>query len=283
MKKLLIALLIAPVLFTACQGDDKPERDPVKDSLVNKTEDLNSQVTSKDAALDSFFRAFNDIQANLDEIKQKEKLISKDTLGGDVRGREAKIKADIQSIYNLMLENKQKLATARRNLKKNDVKIASLEATIAHLDSTLASRETEIVALKDQLEKMNVELANLSMNYEESQSQSAAKTEQLNTAYYAYGTSKALKENGVITKEGGFAGIGKTSKVSTQMNMDYFTKIDVTQTKEITLGAKKAKVVSTHPAGTYQIQGADGRADKIVITDPEKFWSVSKYLVVVVE
>ena len=281
MKKILIALLFAPVLFS-CK-DEKPERDPVKDSLLNKTEEMGGQLTEKEAALDSFFRAFNDIQANLDEITEKEKIIRKDTLGGDVRGREAKIKADIAAIYDLMLENKQKLSVARRNLKKNEGRIASLQKTIEHLDSALAHRELEIVALKDQLERMNVELANLSMNYEESQTQSAAKTAALNTAYYAYGSSKELQKNGVITKEGGFAGIGKSKKLSSQMNMDYFTKVDITLFKELPLNAKKAKVVSTHPAGTYQIEGPDGRADKLVITDQTKFWSVSKYLVVVVD
>ena len=67
------------------------------------------------------------------------------------------------------------------------------------------------------------------------------------------------------------------------MNTSYFTKMDITATKEIQLSAKKAKLVTTHPAGSYKIDGADGKADKLIILDADKFWSVSKYCVIVVE
>ncbi len=281
MKKLLILLLVLP-LWYACK-DDKPETDPVKDSLTNETQKLSGINAEQAAALDSFFRAMNDIQDNLDEIKKKEKIISKDTATGDVASRKDKITTDIQSIYDMIVENKERLAAARKNLKNANLNMASMQTTIDNLTAELAEREYEITMLKDELEKQNLELSNLSMNYTELQTESDAKTEQLNTAYYAYGTSKELTTQGVLTKEGGFIGLGKTQKLSETMNTSYFTKIDVTQTKEVQLGAKKAKVVTSHPAGSYRLEGNDGRHDKLVITDPNSFWSVSKYLVVVVE
>ncbi|GAB4149810.1 MAG: hypothetical protein Fur0041_22780 [Bacteroidia bacterium] len=280
MKKLLIILFAVPLFWTACK-EDKPAADPVKDSLINENDKLSGQVVTKDAALDSFFRAFNDIQANLDEIKKKEKIINTTTARGDVAGREDQIKQDIQAIYDLMVKNKQRLASAKKNLKASEQKIASMEQTITLLENQLAEREQEIVALKDQLEKLNLELSNLSMNYQELQQETDAKTEKLNTAYYAFGTKSELIKQGVLTKEGGI--IGKTTKMSSNMNTSYFTKVDITQLKEIQLSAKKAKMVSTHPAGSYSIEGADGRADKLIINNAEEFWSISKYLVIIVE
>lgn len=280
MKKLLLSLLVLP-FWMACSNE--PEKDPVKDSLTEENDKLSGQVLTQDAALDSFFRAFNDIQANLDEIKQKEKIINSTTAGGDVAGREQQIKGDIQAIYDLMIINKQRLAAAKKNLKKSETKIASLNETIANLEKTLAEREAEIVVLKEQLEKMNLELSNLTMNYQELQQEVDVKTEKLNTAFYAYGNKEELIKNGVLNKEGGFIGIGKQTKLSDDLNKEYFTQIDVTQFTELVLSAKKASLVTTHPADSYRIEGADGRADKLVITDAEKFWSVSKYLVIIVK
>lgn len=281
MKKIFFVLLFVPFWF-AC-SEDKPEKDPVKDSLEQVNTQLSGINSNQAAALDSFFRAMNDIQDNLDEIKKKEKIISKDTASGDVSSRKDRITSDIQAIYDLMIKNKQRLAAAKKNLKESDLKIASMQETIDKLTADLAAKEMEITELRDQLQAMNLELSNLTMNYQELQDESNAKTEELNTAYYAFGNSKELTKMGVLTKEGGFIGIGKTEKLAKDLNTNYFTKIDITQTKEIQLAAKKAKLVTTHPADSYKIEGADGKAEKLVITDAQKFWSVSKYLVVVVE
>jgi hypothetical protein len=282
MKKLIWILFIAPFWF-AC-GDDKPVTDPVKDSLTAETNRLNGITSDQAASLDSFFRAMNDIQANLDEIKAKEKLIANDTAKkGDLGSRKQQITADIQAIYDMMVQNKQRLATAKANLKNSNLQIASMQTTIDQLNNTLITREAEITELKDDLEKRNLELSNLSMSYQEVQQESDAKTTMLNTAYYAYGTKKELESQGVITLEGGVIGLGKTIKMNEKPNTDYFTQVDITTLNEIPLSSKEATVVTTHPAGSYRIEGTDGRADKLVITDQAKFWSVSKYLVVVVK
>lgn len=280
MKKILILLLVVPFWFS-CKNE--PGTDPVKDSLTSETTKLTGINSEQAASLDSFFRAMNDIQSNLDEIKTKEKMISKDTTGGDVAGRKQQITNDIQAIYDMMVQNKQRLATAKKNLKNSNLQIASMQTTIDNLTVQLSEKEQEITGLKNNLEKMNLELSNLSMNYTELQGESDAKTGVINTAYYAFGTKKELIKTGVLTKEGGFIGLGKSEKLSETMNNDYFTKVDISVTKEIQLGAKKARLETTHPAGSYRIEGTNGKAEKLVILDAEKFWSVSKYLVIVVE
>lgn len=281
MKKLIPILLIAPLWF-AC-GDDKPKTDPVKDSLTAETNRLNGITNEQAASLDSFFRAMNDIQSNLDEIRTKEKMIASDTMKGDVKSRKDRITADIQAIYDLMVQNKQRLASAKKSLNGANLQIASMQTTIDNMTNTLATREAEITSLKDDLQKRNLELSNLSMNYQELQQESDAKTSEINTAYYAYGTKKELESQGVISLEGGVIGLGKTIKMNEKPNTEYFTQVDITKLTEIPLSSKNAEVVTTHPAGSYRIDGVDGRAEKLVITDQKKFWSVSKYLVVVVK
>jgi hypothetical protein len=75
-------------------------------------------------------------------------------------------------------------------------------------------------------------------------------------------------------------GIGSTEKIKTgELNKGYFARIDLSETEEITIGAKRVRLATPHPEGSYTL--VDG-ASKLVIDDPEAFWSLSKYLVVVV-
>ncbi|MDB4534467.1 hypothetical protein N9242_06290, partial [Vicingaceae bacterium] len=107
--------------------------------------------------------------------------------------------------------------------------------------------------------------------------------DELNTAYYCYGSAKELEGQGVVSKKGGFIGIGKTAKLSDDFNKEYFTKVDISIINHIDLMSKKVKIVTNHPSDSYKIEGEDGSAEKLVILDSEAFWSASKYLVMVVE
>ena len=138
----------------------------------------------------------------------------------------------------------------------------------------------EIDTLKEQLASTNSSLATLIDMYRDKSQLADMQRSEMNTAHYMIGTAKELKEKGVLTKEGGVVGIGGVNKLNmTTLPKHQFTVVDVTATPEIVLGAKKAKLATAHPDGSYRLDGGS----KLLITDAEKFWSVSKYLVVVVE
>ena len=105
----------------------------------------------------------------------------------------------------------------------------------------------------------------------------------LNMGFFCYGTFKELESKGVITKKGGFIGIGKTEQLKQDFNTDYFTQIDITETQSIDLFSKEAKILTSHPTDSYELVGDEDSVDKLVILDPIRFWSASKYPVVIVE
>jgi DNA repair exonuclease SbcCD ATPase subunit len=282
-KKLKYLLIFLPFVFS-CGNGGKEGALSAEDSLTAVSGGQAVRIHNQDSSIQSFIRGFNEIQENLDEIKAKEKIVTENSKDAETRKtKEEQIVSDIQAMYDLMNKNKQRIASLKAKLKESNGKNDELEKFIARLTSDIEEKDAQINDLKDQLEKLNVEMANLNTNYEEAVQESEVKTEKLNTAYYAFGTSKELIKNNVLTKEGGFIGIGKTAKVKEDFNKGYFTKVDVSTLTEIPLGAKKAKLVTTHPAGSYKIEGADGKAEKLVITNPDDFWSASKYCVIVVE
>ena len=70
------------------------------------------------------------------------------------------------------------------------------------------------------------------------------------------------------------SGCADSSKVNRE------TKSTDTQVKEINT---KAKLLTVHPSDTYKFDGTKDKIEKITITNPEEFWSASKYLVIEVE
>jgi hypothetical protein len=147
--------------------------------------------------------------------------------------------------------------------------------------------------LTKKLEGLHIDVTNLNQKIETITAESAQtikeknqaideQTIAMNTAYYAFGTKKELTEKNVIEKEGGVLGLGKTIKMKKNFNRDYFMKIDIREFKELPLNAKKAQVITVHPAGSFHITGVK-KAESLVIDKPEEFWKASKYLLVVVD
>ena len=277
-----VIIILTNFLLSNCGKGSDDNENPIKDSIENVSGSLNGKLTEKDAAIKELVSSFNEIQENLNTIKEKEKIISKVTSDGDVKSKEDQIKEDIQSIYDLMAKNKDRIGSLSKKLKNSKLQIDGLEKMIENMQATLNLKDSEIEELKTKIEGLNVELSNLTTNYKAVENESNQKTEIINTAFYAIGTSKELKEKNVITKEGGIIGLGKTTKLSSDFNKEYFTKINIEKTTSINLGAKKIKMLTNHPSNSYKLIG-EKPIEKLEITNTKEFWSASKYLVIILD
>ncbi len=277
-----VIIILTNFLLSNCGKGSDDSENQIKDSVENVSGNLNGKLNEKDAAIQELVSSFNEIQENLNTIKEKEKIISKVTSDGDVKSKEDQIKEDIQSIYDLMAKNKDRIGSLSKKLKNSKLQIDGLEKMIENMQATLSLKDSEIEELKTKIEGLNVELSNLTTNYKAVENESNQKTEIINTAFYAIGTSKELKEKNVITKEGGIIGLGKTTKLSSDFNKEYFTKINIEKTTSINLGAKKIKMLTTHPSSSYKLVG-EKPIEKLEITNTKEFWSASKYLVIILD
>ncbi len=285
MKKPLLAALCGLTLLWACKED--PTQSEQYKQLEQERQTVASESGMKDSTINSMFAAFNDISENLRAIKEKQGMLGKNEQGGVETGPDMsqKIAADLYLIDSLLSANKKQIEKMRKSANarsaESKAKISELEKAIVNLEQMIAEKDTEIASLKEQLTSTNASLASMIVMYQDKDQQATAQRAELNKAFYCVGTAKELKENGVVTKEGGFAGMGRTTTLNTQgMNMEYFKQVDITQMLEIPVNAKKAKLITSHPAGSYKMDVVEGKTDKLVISDPNAFWSVSKYLVI---
>lgn len=283
MKKIIFYSLLALVIASC--GNNNQESNPEVDSLKTVTSDLNVQLSEKESVVLDFVKSMNDIQATLDEIKGKQNIINTADKNIELqKPQQEQIAEDLSIINKLLEQNKAELNNLRTKLKKSKGANTDLQEMLDRVMRQVEEKDAEIIALKDKLVKTNAALENLFTEYNNRIEDIEQKDVELNTAYYAFGTEKELKKNGILTSEGGFIGIGKNVKLSADFNRDYFTKIDITTTPTISLMTKKAKLITTHPSSSYRFdKSTDGKIEKITITNNKQFWSASKYLVIIVE
>jgi len=249
-----------------------------------RNDSLQRIVIQKDSAIYAFMGTFNEIESNLQEIKAKENIISLNAGDSDTtQKREDQINEDINFIYDLMLQNKERVANLERQLKRANIKSAELQKTIANLQIKLQEKDIEILNLREELKNMNFKVDELTYKIDTLKFDNEVKTaiiqtqeESLNTAYYIFGSMKELKTNKIIDKKGSFIG---TKKLNVDFDKSLFTQIDIREKMEFQINSQKIKIMSTHPTTSYKIIG-EKPVEKIEIIDADEFWSVSKYLVI---
>ncbi len=265
-------------------------------AVMQARQDSITQVAEqKNNAILEFIDEMNEIQTNLDSIKAIEKIISVEKASNVELKTAAKdrIAEDIRSINDLLQKNKALVKSLTNKYKASNSKIAELETTIANMNKQLAEKDTDIASLTAELEALHINVTNLNQQIEtitaeneqtvrEKEEAFEEQANVLNTAYWAFGTKKELAEKNVIEKEGGVLGLGKTLALKKDFNRDYFQKIDIREFKEMTLNAKKAVLLASHPADSYHFTGTS-KVEGLVIDKPDEFWKASKFLVVVVE
>jgi uncharacterized phage infection (PIP) family protein YhgE len=281
-------ILLVLVFFASCQ---KYKREIVQ---LNTSKDSIQQVVNarNDKILD-YVSSFNQIQGRLDSIKRIQKVLNVNLSdpNREVQQTEKdKIIDDINLINNLLNENKKQIASLHSKLKKSNLRIAELEKMIVNYQMQVEEKDAEITELNSQLEKMKIDISQLNQQVtvltDESQKKSETiqqQKEEINTAWYCFGSKDELIKNNVIEKAGGFVGLGKTMKIKSDFNHDYFKKVDIRNFSEVVLMVKKAQLISVHPDGTFHFTGSEKSVENLEIDNPIEFWKASKYLVILVE
>lgn len=262
------------------------------DKSSHDKDSLQSVVNERDISLNDFIASFNEVESNLDSIAVRQHIILSHTDKNSElkKDQKARINSEIQAINELMEQNRKKLADLNHKLKNSGNKNAELMKTIATINNQLAHKDQELAELNTKLLELNAQVATLNTSVDtlnkrnQAQSQTIdERTMALHTAYYVMGKSGELKDAKIIDRQGGLLGIGRTSKLNSDFDNSKFTRIDYTQTSSIAVNSDM-KIITSHPTGTFMLEKDAKDKDivkNIVITDPEKFWSTSKYLVIV--
>jgi DNA repair exonuclease SbcCD ATPase subunit len=285
MKQLIILSSFIIIFLSGCKNykNEFEQVSQERDSLINAGD-------VKDSSINSFLVSFNEIESNLDTIAHKSETIEQNASpSGELNGTQReRINENIRIINDLLEKNHALVNDLQKKIRSQGSKITELKKMTDKLNDMIAQKDSDLVSLKLQLDelKMNVENLNVTIDTLTAQNKEKTtviedKTQKLQTAYYIIGTYKELRDKSIVDKEGGFLGIGKNQMLKHDFNSDAFTKIDITKTSSIDLNCKNVKLITVHPSHSYAIDKEGEKVKSIVITDYEKFWGVSKYLVIV--
>ncbi|MCB0835088.1 MAG: hypothetical protein KDE26_00055 [Bacteroidetes bacterium] len=290
--KYFLIITLAVTIFSCNSGKIK--------KLEEENNSLIEQTAQKDSLLNNFMSAFNDFESNLELIKEKESLISMNSGDPEMRvDQKEKILSDIQMINQLLDDNKSIIADLSSRLEGSDAKLGEFRRMVSRLKKQLEEKDTEVASLKTSLADMDFTVENLNRRIDtlnratenltaqtmeqaeqisdmdqtihQKDSAIAVKTEKLNTGFFIAGTSKELKSKNIITK----------NSLKQDFNEKVFTQIDISKTNSFPVDSKKASLLTSHPSDSYVFNKDENKIESLQITDPERFWKTSRYLVVV--
>ena len=279
MKKLVIACF-AVLSLAACKQGKTNGEPQLNDSLQQI-------IQQRDNQLNDMMATMNEIQEGFRQITEAENHVNI-AKEGEGANKSEQIKENIKFIAQRMEENRALLRKLRVQLEKSTFKGDQLRKTVDRLMKQLDEKDQQLQQLREELDAKDIHISELDetinhlntrvtrLKTDNSQKEQTISNQdkQLNTAWFVFGTKSELKEQHILES-------GKV--LQSNFNKSYFTKIDIRVDKEIKLYSKSAKLLTTHPAGSYTLTQDVNKQYVLQITNPEIFWSTSKYLVILVK
>ena len=289
MNKLVTVLSLALIsmAFASCNTHQEE-----LDAAIKKNDSLSLILQNKDNELDSLFATLNEIEENLAAVNSRYNSVQ-ELRRANIEGQpnvKSQINAQIKDIENLMAANKQKIASLQAKINTDTKEGTRLQELVSRQEERIAAQESQIAQLLTELEnnkvlikKLNQDVSDLTASNEQKEQYIKQQTAEANRAYYVVGSYDELNEAGIVSKAGGFIGIGRRQGTNSEMPLDRFTQIDRTKVTTIPINMKKALVVSKHPENSYELV-MDENDTKMVsylrILNPAKFWEQTRFLVI---
>ena len=287
MKKLLLMVSMVALIIVLGGCKEKKEKEAPALVHIQQTDSLSRIIAQKNTEMNDMMGTLNEIQNGFKDINEAENRVDlvKDGEGAD---KSEQLRENIQFISNRMKQNRSLIAKLRQQLRESSFKSDQFKKTIDNLIKELNEKDQQLQELRVELDAKNIHISELdetintlNSNVNNLTSESAQKTEtisaqdkQLNTAWYVFGTKAELKEQGIIQGNRVMQG---------NYNKNYFTKVDIRVDKEIKLYSKVASVLTIHPSSSYTLTKDGSNQYVLRITNPQIFWSTSKYLVILVK
>lgn len=287
--KYFVIALVAMAMMPSCSDKSDQSQEAQQDSINTE---LNDSLATALAEKDSLMALMNEISDGMNQLKELQDVVSVQNLGGETPDRKAQLRNDMELLQKSVADRKKRLADLEKRLKQSRNYNEEMRKTIETMKQQLENQQATIDDLTKQLAQAHIVINTLNtrvdslntVNNEVREETARAKeettrvTNEMNVCYYAIGNKKELKQNHII--ETGF--LKKTKIMEGDYEKSYFTKADKRTLSSIPLHSKKAKLLSKHPNGTYQIVD-EGGTKSLHITDPGRFWELSNYLIVQID
>lgn len=283
MKKVLtiVSVALVALVLSSCVESSKKYQ-----TLLAEKEALAVENQNLENEFNATIGIINEVENNLQAIRDAEGMLTVQQEGSQrdqivsellqIKERMAENRARLDSLTQVIEKSGKNNTNLRAQIKKLQAQIAEKEEMIAGLQATIVEKDGQIADLNTQVDNLNNDLNNANTQIENLNTQNLAQTDEMNTVYYIGAKAKELKEKGII--------LSAKKIFKGDVPTEEFTKADMRELNTIVFPVKKAVVLTTHPVESYTLTpGKDAEGNKMVtleITNPELFWKVTRYLVV---
>ena len=285
MKKLLLLSMACALLMTVGCKDKKAA--PTDLQSIEQNDSLKKIIAQRDNEINDMMSTMNEIQDGFREINEAEHRVSI-AKEGEGANKAQQIRENIRFISTRMQQNRQLIKKLQGQLRQSSFKGEEMRKTIENMLKQLDEKDQQLQQLRAELDAKDIHITeldetinNLNTNVSDLKTESAQKTQtinsqdtQLNTAWYVFGNKRELKDQRILVD-------GKVLQSS--FNKNYFTKIDIRVDKVVNLYSKSAKLLTMHPSSSYTLTRDANKQYVLRISNPQIFWSTSKYLVILVK
>ena len=289
--------MVGVVTFTSCQEVKRP-------SPTQKR--INVTPPSREAeAISQLTASIDEISANLDSISTREAMLCRITEHAD---KKSKIILQIKGLGNLLTEKQNQIdkllservkkvdASAVSNptidnlykmieflssqLKEKGYRVNQLEqvanrkdVTVDQLKYIVMNQANSVDAMRYRFNMATLEKEYALLNTKENQRIKEEK--ELNKVYYIIANKETLKEKGLL----------KVSFFSKKVNnnnvvKELFTEANSKDLKTLNINSSSPKLLSQNPEGSYTLTENEDGTTTLTITNTDKFWNVSRYLII---
>lgn len=287
MRTIIHTLLYIGLIALTLSACVEHKKAPVTVHATVQDDSLKKVIEDRDEQINDMMATMNEIQTGFNEITEAENRVNI-IQDGERSDKTEQIKENIKFIADRMQQNRELIKKLQGQLRESDFKSDELKKVINNMLQQLDEKDQQLTQLRAELEAKDIHIAELdetiselNTNVNDLQEESNEKTNtinsqdaQINTAWYVFGTKNELKEQHILVD-------GKVLQAN--FNKNYFTKIDIRVTNEIKLYSKSAKILTTHPSSSYELVQDNNKQYMLKITNPQIFWSTSKYLVILVK
>ena len=273
------ACIMTVLLLTACGGNgDSSQLQQTIDSLRQ----VNQQQQNSLQEMTTFVSTLSD---GMNAIAYQENMIFSNSGNEGTSLDKEQLKSHLETLANTLTEQRSKIKALSDSLKARGADMTKMQGLIDNLTRQLEEKDKVIAQLRQDVEQKNFSIAdlqkklNVAMAGSAQFEQRAAKAEKelatITTAYVLMGTKDALLDGGYIDKR-------KHVQTETMPKGD-FTKVNIYQFTELDIPSRSPKLLTDHPRKSYSIEKVDKENRKLVISNPQLFWSSSRYLIIQVK
>lgn len=277
--KLSGATLITLLLLTACGGKTDTS---ALEQTIDSLRQANQQQQNSLQEMTTFVTTMSD---GMNAIAQQENMIFNNGGNEGTSLDKEQLKSHLETLANTLTEQRSKIKALTDSLKARGADLSKMQGLIDNLTRQLEEKDKVIAQLRQDVEQKNFSIADLqkklnvamagSAQYEQRAAKAEKELATITSAYVLMGTKEALLDGGYIDKR-------KHVQTETMPKGD-FTKVNIYHFTELDIPTRSPKLLTDHPRKSYSIEKIDKENRKLVITNPQLFWSSSRYLIIQVK